>query len=391
MAVAAAALSLLAACGGGGGGGRSASAESRRPAPRSRRRSGWWASATASPRACSPADCSACAAQPGRRDRRSRVFPTQGNGFWALLWSQANGGANPLNPALSPLPLMNNSIGCILVPAATGAPTAIASRAAARTRPRSPRTALQDAHESEDDAVRRRGARPVTARGARMTGPLPRSGEHHAAVALHRPRRHPNLSAREVAQRRERPFYPILATFGPNVTQLQAAAALTGQITTVWLGSNDLEVRSLRRRVSARRLDAFYNDTRRDQATPSRRVESRGRQSCRRDRRRVLHARARDRHRAIVAQTATQPTRASLGDAASYGAQATAQGCQTGGVLTLSGLLHTLEAVGRQTGDARRGRFRAGRVRRASAGSQRRLQRADRQSGHRDRARRWST
>ncbi|MGH7756714.1 MAG: hypothetical protein ACREM8_10590, partial [Vulcanimicrobiaceae bacterium] len=38
------------------------------------------------------------------------LFPvvpdTQGNGYYALLWSQANGGANPLDPAISPLPLI---------------------------------------------------------------------------------------------------------------------------------------------------------------------------------------------------------------------------------------------------------------------------------------------
>jgi lysophospholipase L1-like esterase len=162
---------------------------------------------------------------------------TQGNGYYALVWSQANGGADPLDSARSPLALIAppgiGTQGTILVPTSTGSLTPLA-----------PPCRGEDAKAfSFDSALETRlnpEAKPLNVAvpgqtvhealyQTQPTGPCANAGLPATLAGLNSIVNAENLS-----------FYPILANFGPNVTQLQAAVSLRPTLALVWLGSNDL-------------------------------------------------------------------------------------------------------------------------------------------------------
>jgi hypothetical protein len=162
------------------------------------------------------------------------VQATQTHGFWALLWSQANGA--PVNdPATSPLPLIRPpGLGQILVPkdaagdltsisAACGSDNAIAfshanalgTRLSANDVPTDLGIPGQTMHEALYQIA------PQTGCG------VPANAGVFGGLA--------NIVSSESEM-----LYPILGNFPLNTTQVGAAAGLHGAIDTVWLGSDDL-------------------------------------------------------------------------------------------------------------------------------------------------------
>jgi hypothetical protein len=159
------------------------------------------------------------------------AFQTQENGFWALLWQQANPGLSISDPSTSPLPLIAPpGVGTLLVPNAQFQPTpivaacgpsnlvaylygtALSTRLNATVSPYDLGIPGQTLHEAIYQY--------------QPTGPCnPPAGATGALAPL----------LMENAY-----FYPILGTWGPTITQLQAAVSLHGTIDTVWLGSNDV-------------------------------------------------------------------------------------------------------------------------------------------------------
>jgi lysophospholipase L1-like esterase len=188
------------------------------------------------------------------------IPPTQGNGFWAQMWSAANGGANPLAVATSPLPLIATPLLGMLAPSTItgplgGAPTtfmtpctganalaysastALQTRLNPTTTPYDVGIPGQTLHEALYQIA------PLTSCGATIN------------VA------NPNIGLSTLVNAESATFYPVLGTFGTGFTQVQAAAALHAQVVTVWLGSNDL----LKYALSGGVLPAtdptqFYND-----------------------------------------------------------------------------------------------------------------------------------
>lgn len=345
-ALAAAALSVLAACSGGGGGGTVSIPPKATPGTTvatAIRLVGVGDSLTAGEQ--SGGLLGVTLPNPVAGSPFPAVFPTQGNGFWALLWSQANAGANPLNPALSPLPLMNNSIGSILVPAASGAPTAIASACSgANAVAYSPSTALQARVNPNTTPFDVAVPGQLLHEALFAVGPVTQCNDQNDPT-------NPNAAQASLFNSESGSYYPILLNFGAGTTQVAAAVSLRPQITTVWLGSNDL----LKFAFSFGAFPpadttSFYNDT----VSIIGQLQAAGSK--------VAVANLVDVMRAayftspagltqivtaqVFAQTGSLPTAQAV--AASYGAQAAAQGLQTGGALTLSGLLHTLQAVGLQ-------------------------------------------
>jgi lysophospholipase L1-like esterase len=164
------------------------------------------------------------------------IPPTQGNGFWALVWSAANKGADPLSATLSPLPLMNGPVLDMLVPSTItgplgGAPEAYnaaapcagvnglvytaATALQARVNPTITPFDLGIPGQTVHEALYQYGA--VTSCNGASTSALG------------------SLVGAESAT-----IFPILGTFGPNVSQISAAVSLKPTVVTVWLGSNDL-------------------------------------------------------------------------------------------------------------------------------------------------------
>jgi lysophospholipase L1-like esterase len=162
------------------------------------------------------------------------VQATQTHGFWALLWSQANGVAAN-NPATSPLPLIAPpGIGQIIVPkdsigdltsitTACGSNNALAfaygtalqTRLAAGVVPYDLGVPGQTVHEALYQIA------PQTPcgvpAGAGIFGGLANIVESESGALL-----------------------PILGNFPAGTSQVAAAAGLHGTIDTVWLGSNDV-------------------------------------------------------------------------------------------------------------------------------------------------------
>jgi lysophospholipase L1-like esterase len=162
------------------------------------------------------------------------VQNTQGQGFYALVWSQANNGANPLDPNISPLPLIAApGIGQILLPTNTGGLTSITTACggvnqfayslstASQTRINPSKTPLD------------LGVPGITLHEAlNMYQPLtPCNGSGFTPP-------YNGLSA--VIASESQNFYPVLQNFGGNVSEVQAATRLQPTLATVWLGSNDL-------------------------------------------------------------------------------------------------------------------------------------------------------
>jgi lysophospholipase L1-like esterase len=168
------------------------------------------------------------------------LFPivpnTQGKGWYARVWSQANGGADPLDPSKSPLPLMAPpGIGQILLPATAGGLTSIVADVCAQ----------EGAAYSRSTALTLRINPNATPLDVAVPGQMvhealysyqPTSGcADPANAALG-----PLAGLASLIGSENLNFYPVLANFGGNVTQIQAAASLRPTLATVWLGSNDL-------------------------------------------------------------------------------------------------------------------------------------------------------
>jgi len=169
-----------------------------------------------------------------------RVQETQENGFYALLWEQANNVTKSTleNPATSPLPLITPpGIGGILAKTSSGFPAGLTTQCAGeRAAAFSPSGALGDRMNPNttpyDVAVSGQTTHEVIA----MYQPL--SSCASAATIAMSP---PALAAlNSLLFSESEAFYPALANFGSQVTQLQAAESLHGQLATVNIGSNDL-------------------------------------------------------------------------------------------------------------------------------------------------------
>ncbi len=169
-----------------------------------------------------------------------RVQETQENGFYALLWEQANKVTKSTleNPATSPLPLITPpGIGGILAKTSSGFPAGLTTECTGeRAAAFSPSGALGDRMNPNttpyDVAVSGQTTHEVIA----MYQPL--SSCASAATIAMSP---PALAAlNSLLFSESEAFYPALANFGSQVTQLQAAESLHGQLATVNIGSNDL-------------------------------------------------------------------------------------------------------------------------------------------------------
>lgn len=270
------------------------------------------------------------------------VPPTQGNGFWSLLWQQANGGS-VLNPATSPLPLINGTgIGSILVPDAKGNPTAITTacggtNALAFNASTALQTRINPSVTPFDLGVPGQTLHEALYQlGPETPCQLPAG----LPVAIY------GLS--QLINSESGSFYPILGNFGPNTTQINAAASLHGTVTTMWLGSNDL-LKYLFSGGAIAPTDptAFYNDT----VAAIKQLQGAGSK--------VAVANLIDVVKAsyfsdgprlgtvitgqLIAKGVPPATASAI--AANYVAQATAQGLSNGTLLTLNGLARVLGSV----------------------------------------------
>jgi hypothetical protein len=162
------------------------------------------------------------------------VPPTQPNGFFALLWTQVNGGVNTTgNPATSPLALMGApGIGTVLVPSASGVPTPIVALCGGNnTLAFTYSTALQ-ARANPTVTPFDLGVPGQSVHEALfMTGP---DFYNCTAASPVVPSAAPFVGNEDTA------FYPVLGNFPQGTTQVNAAAQLHAKFATVWLGQNDL-------------------------------------------------------------------------------------------------------------------------------------------------------
>lgn len=162
------------------------------------------------------------------------IPPTQGNGYWALLWSQANGGTNPLTVATSPLPLIATPLLGMYAPSNQGVPTAFMT----------PCTGANALAYSLSTALQTR-LNPTTTPfdlgipGQTLHEALYQIAPETTCAATINPA-NPNIGLSTLVNAESATFYPVLGTFGGGFTQIQAAAALHAQYATVWLGSNDV-------------------------------------------------------------------------------------------------------------------------------------------------------
>lgn len=159
---------------------------------------------------------------------------TQGHGFWALLWSQANGGANPLNPAISPIPLMvPPGLGSILLPTVTGGLTLIVATcqgpaAVATTYSTALQTRIAPTTVPMDLGVPGQTLREAIIMGSPVA---PCNGQGLPSQFL---------PLNGIIQSEDTYLWPVLGNFPQGTTQLQAAVSLKPTLATVWLGNNDL-------------------------------------------------------------------------------------------------------------------------------------------------------
>ncbi len=159
---------------------------------------------------------------------------TQGHGYYALLWSQANGGADPLNPAISPLPLIAPpGLGQLLVPSSSGGLTSILPSAcsgpniAAQSLSTAPSTRINPSAVPLDVAIP----------GQTMHEALAQIGPTGPCNASALPAPFSGLASLLASENTD--FYPILGNFGAG-TQVDDAVKLRPTLAVVWLGSNDL-------------------------------------------------------------------------------------------------------------------------------------------------------
>lgn len=165
------------------------------------------------------------------------VPDTQGNGYYALVWSQANGGVDPLALPTSPLPLIAppgiGTSGTVLVPTSAGSLTPLAppcqgEDAQAFSFSTALQTRLNPTAKPLDVAVPGQTLHEALYQ-TQPTGPCANTGLPSTLAGLNSLVNAENLT-----------FNPILANFGPGVTQMQAAVSLRPTLALVWLGSNDL-------------------------------------------------------------------------------------------------------------------------------------------------------
>jgi lysophospholipase L1-like esterase len=159
---------------------------------------------------------------------------TQGNGYYALIWSQANGGANPLNIANSPLPLMAPpGLGSILLPTTSGGLTSIVApcqgpAAIATTYSSALQTRLNPTTTPFDVAVPGQTLREAIVMKA-PAAPCDGGGLPPQELLLN-----------GIIQPEDVNLWPVLGNFPQGTTQLAAAVSLKPTLALVWLGSNDL-------------------------------------------------------------------------------------------------------------------------------------------------------
>lgn len=174
-----------------------------------------------------------------------RVQETQEHGFFALLWEQANGVSQSTleNPATSPLPLIAPpGVGGILAKTTSGFPAGLTQPCAGnRAAAFSPSGALGGRINGSvtpyDVAVPGQTTHEVANMFQPISSCVPAPNQAQLAqtasgMAL--------LSLNQLVFSESENFYPVLANFGGQTTQLQAAVSLHGQLATVWIGSNDL-------------------------------------------------------------------------------------------------------------------------------------------------------
>ncbi|GAC1411083.1 MAG: hypothetical protein NVSMB64_20610 [Candidatus Velthaea sp.] len=161
------------------------------------------------------------------------VPPTQPNGFFALLYSQANGGVATNNPANSPLPLINApGIGTILVPNAQLVPTPISAPCGAiNATAYDYTTALQSRANPAQTPL------DVAVPGQTVHEAIYMIGPENSCVTAPGG---PLSGLAGLVNSESLNFWPVLGNFPKGTTQLAAAASLHGQFATVYLGSNDL-------------------------------------------------------------------------------------------------------------------------------------------------------
>ncbi|MBV8368644.1 MAG: hypothetical protein JO036_06865 [Candidatus Eremiobacteraeota bacterium] len=167
------------------------------------------------------------------------VPQTQENGFFSLLWQQANGvgPATMSDPTKSPLPLMvPPGIGGLLAPTQTHIfPAPISNTCDPHQLPANTFGTALSLRENPNLNPWDVGIPGQTVHEALfMVGPIGDctiNGQNAPAQFV-------QLNA--LVNGESQNFWPILAGFGQGVTQVDAAASLHAQVATVWLGSNDL-------------------------------------------------------------------------------------------------------------------------------------------------------
>jgi lysophospholipase L1-like esterase len=167
------------------------------------------------------------------------VPATQENGFFALLWEQANGVglATMSDPTKSPLPLMlPPGVGGMLAPTASKIfPVPITSNCSAAQLPANQFSSALTLRMNPNLNPWDVGIPGQTVHEALfMVGAI---GDCSVSPATD-PAAFVQLNA--LVNGESQQFWPILAGFGQGVSQVGAAASLHAQVATVWLGSNDL-------------------------------------------------------------------------------------------------------------------------------------------------------
>lgn len=167
------------------------------------------------------------------------VPATQENGFFSLLWQQANGVglATMSNPATSPLPLLKPpGVGGLLAPTSTHIfPAPVSNTCDASQIPANQFSTALSLRLNPNLNPWDVGIPGLTVHEALfMTGAVGdcnvNSGNSPGSF----------VQLNSLVNGESQNFWPILAGFGQGVTPVGAAVSLHAQVATVWLGSNDL-------------------------------------------------------------------------------------------------------------------------------------------------------
>jgi lysophospholipase L1-like esterase len=167
------------------------------------------------------------------------VPATQENGFFSLLWQQANGVnlAFMSNPATSPLPLLKPpGVGGLLAPTQTHIfPAPISNTCDASQIPANQFNTALSLRLNPNLNPWDVGIPGQTVHEALfMVGATGDCGINPANAPA------TFVALNSLVNGESQNFWPILAGFGQGVTQVEAAKSLHAQVATVWLGSNDL-------------------------------------------------------------------------------------------------------------------------------------------------------